>query len=231
MTRAMLLCAGKSTRLGPLGTQCPKPLLPVCDVPILRYGITNLVSHGITEIVINLHHRGEMIREELGSGADLGADLHYVVEDEILGTGGGLKNALHLLDPEGENEPFISANGKLIFDVDFSGILEAFSRRPKALGMMVVRRVEDALTWGAVDVDESGPWRGSQHPGERAVSCSAGFTSLGRRLSPGFPMEKPAWCGKGICRGFREARKSLPSRPGACTSPSTPHLIATCRAI
>ncbi len=156
MTRAMLLCAGYGSRLGPLGVQRPKPMLPVCDIPILRYGVALLAGHGVGEVVINLHHRGAIIREALGNGDTLGIRIHYVVEDELLGTGGGLKNALDLLDPDGDDEPFLSLNGKLIFDVDLDALLAAYARAPDARGMMVVRRVPDALSWGAVDVDESG---------------------------------------------------------------------------
>ncbi|MBT8494608.1 MAG: nucleotidyltransferase family protein, partial [Deltaproteobacteria bacterium] len=158
MTRAMLLCAGLSTRLGDLGQKRPKPLLPVCDIPILRYGIANLVAHGIRDIVINLHHRGELIQDEIGDGGDMGARIQYSMEDEILGTGGGLKKAADLLD-EGGDQPFITANGKLIFDLDFTALLEAFAADPDVLGTMVVRPVPDALEWGAVNVDTSGPLR------------------------------------------------------------------------
>ena len=94
--RAMLLCAGLSTRLGKLGTECPKPMLPVCGIPILRYGVTNLVAHGITDLVINTHHRGDVIQRSLGDGSALGARIQYSHEPQILGTGGGLKHALHL---------------------------------------------------------------------------------------------------------------------------------------
>lgn len=152
-TRAMLLCAGQGTRLGPLSEQRPKPMLPVCDIPILRYGIALLAGHGIRDIVINLYHRGQDIEDEIGNGADMGVTIHYVRETELLGTGGGLKNALDLLDPEGKDAPFLSLNGKLVFDVDLHALLDAFARAPDALGMMVVRRVPDALDWGAVDVD------------------------------------------------------------------------------
>ena len=65
----MLLSAGLSTRLGPLGDALPKPLLPVCDIPILRYGVALLVGHGIRDIVVNLHHQGDLIRAELGADA------------------------------------------------------------------------------------------------------------------------------------------------------------------
>tara|TARA_R110002073_G_scaffold74100_2_gene181022 strand:+ start:10215 stop:11231 length:1017 start_codon:yes stop_codon:yes gene_type:complete len=153
---AMLLCAGMGTRLGELSSQCPKPLLPVCNVPILRYGITNLVAHGITNIVINLHHRGDLITSELGDGSDLGAKISYSFEEEILGTGGGLKRALPLLDPKETNAPILSMNGKLIFDLDIAGLLESFLAAGDTLGMMVVQRAPNAMKWGAVDVQPEG---------------------------------------------------------------------------
>ncbi len=148
----MLLCAGLSTRLGKLGTERPKPMLPVCGTPILAYGIANLVAHGITELVINTHHHGELIERELGDGRPLGAHIQYIHEPKLLGTGGGIKHALPLLDPDGRDEPFISANGKLIFDLNVSALVAAYHRAGDPLGMMVVRRVPDAKTWGAVDV-------------------------------------------------------------------------------
>jgi len=157
--RAMLLCAGLSTRLGKLGAGCPKPMLPVCGVPILAYGITNLVAHGITELVINTHHRGEVIEQTIGDGRRFGARIQYLHEPVILGTGGGLKHALPLLDPDHRDEPFLSINGKLIFDLDVTALIAAYRAAGDILGMMVVRRVPDARDWGAVNVavDGRGP--------------------------------------------------------------------------
>jgi len=157
--RAMLLCAGLSTRLGKLGAECPKPMLPVCGVPILAYGITNLVAHGITDLVINTHHRGEVIEHALGDGRRFGARIQYLHEPVILGTGGGLKHALPLLDPDHRDEPFLSINGKLIFDLDVTALIAAHRAAGEILGMMVVQRVPDARAWGAVNVavDDRGP--------------------------------------------------------------------------
>jgi NDP-sugar pyrophosphorylase family protein len=157
--RAMLLCAGLSTRLGPLGAERPKPMLPVCGIPILAYGIANLVAHGIRDLVINTHHLGEVIERELGDGRQYGARITYLHEPVLLGTGGGLKHALSLLDPDGRDEPFVSCNGKLIFDLDITALVDAYRRAGEILGMMVVQRVPDAKAWGAVDVrvDERGP--------------------------------------------------------------------------
>ena len=155
----MLLCAGLSTRLGKLGAERPKPMLPVCGLPILTYGIANLVAHGIRDIVINTHHRGDVIKGEIGDGHHLGARIQYIQEDLILGTGGGLKHALPLLDPDGTDEPFISHNGKLIFDLDLTALVAAYRAVPDSLGMLVVQRVPDARAWGAVNVqhDARGP--------------------------------------------------------------------------
>jgi NDP-sugar pyrophosphorylase family protein len=150
----MLLCAGLSTRLGALGAARPKPMLPVCGLPILAYGVANLVGHGITELVINTHHLGDVIERELGDGRRFGARIRYVHESVILGTGGGLKHALPLLDPEGRDEPFLSANGKLIFDLDVTSLIAAYRAAGEMLGMMVVRRVPDAGSWGAVHVED-----------------------------------------------------------------------------
>jgi NDP-sugar pyrophosphorylase family protein len=155
----MLLCAGLSTRLGKLGAERPKPMLPVCGIPILAYGIANLVAHGIRDIVINTHHRADVIQGEIGDGTHLGARIQYIHEDPILGTGGALKNALSLLDPAGTDEPFLSHNGKLIFDVDLTALVAAYRAVPDSLGMMVVQRVPNAKEWGAVNVvnDDHGP--------------------------------------------------------------------------
>ena len=152
----MILCAGLGTRLGALSDQRPKPMLPVCDRPILHYGIANLVAHGIRDLVINLHHRGDVIERELGDGRRFGARIVYVHEPVILGTGGGLKNARALLDPEGRDAAFLSLNGKLIFDLDLDAVLaahaQALAADPDLLGLMVVRRTPDARSWGAIQV-------------------------------------------------------------------------------
>jgi mannose-1-phosphate guanylyltransferase len=160
--RAMVLCAGLSTRLGTLGAERPKPMLPVCGAPILAYGIANLVAHDITDLVINTHHLGELIEREIGDGRRWGARIQYIHEPVLLGTGGGLKHALPLLDPDRRDEPFLSINGKLIFDLDITALVAAYRAAQELgqiLGMMVVRRVPDALDWGAVDVqvDSRGP--------------------------------------------------------------------------
>lgn len=152
MTRAIMLCAGLGTRLGALTEAVPKPLLPVCDIEIVRYGIALLVAHGIRDIAINLHYKADRFREELGDGSAMGARIAYSFEPEILGTGGGVKSALHLLDPDGTDEPFLVLNGKLIFDLDLGALLAAHAADPDAIATLVVRRVAARGAFSALDV-------------------------------------------------------------------------------
>ena len=178
MTRAMLLCAGRSTRLNGLANELPKPLAPVCDIAIVRYGIALLVAHGIRDIVVNLHHLGELFTAELGDGAALGARIQYSHEPEILGTGGGVKRALALLDPQGSDEPFLVLNGKLIFDLDLTALLAAHSADADVLGTLVVRKLEDPAAFSAVDVD-----LGGARPRVRNILGSGGYMYCGVQVT------------------------------------------------
>src|ERR1041384_2952088 len=72
LMQAMLLAAGRSTRLGVLGERLPKPLVPICGYPAIRFGCAALVRAGFREVVVNLHHHGDAIRSVLGDGRDLG---------------------------------------------------------------------------------------------------------------------------------------------------------------
>jgi mannose-1-phosphate guanylyltransferase len=178
MTRAMMLCAGRSTRLNGLANELPKPLAPVCDIAIVRYGIALLVAHGIRDIVINLHHLGELFTAELGDGAALGARIQYSREPDILGTGGGVKRALSLLDPGGDDEPFLVLNGKLVFDLDLTALLAAHRADADVLGTMVVRKLDDPAAFRAVDVDTSGA-----HPRVRNILGSGGYMFCGVQVT------------------------------------------------
>ena len=188
MTRAILLCAGYGTRLGSLSDACPKPMLPVCDIPVLRYGIALLRGHGICDIAINLHHHGDQIHSEIGDGSDLGVRIHYFREARLLGTGGGIKNALPALD-RGDDQPILSLNGKLIFDLDIAALLSAYQRADNALGMMVVRKVPDALSWGAVDVSSN---RNDDRDGDRDVPRVRDILGQGQYMFCGVHVTRPS---------------------------------------
>jgi MurNAc alpha-1-phosphate uridylyltransferase len=107
--KAMILAAGRGERMRPLTDTCPKPLLPVRGRPLIVWQILSLVRAGITEIVINHAHLGQMIEATLGDGSRYGATLAYSCEGTALETAGGIAKALPLL---GE-DPFLAVSGDI----------------------------------------------------------------------------------------------------------------------
>jgi mannose-1-phosphate guanylyltransferase len=148
---ALLLAAGLGTRLGELSAERPKPMLPVCNRPLVRWAAQLCVEHGLRELSVNLHHLGEQIRAELGDGTDLGATVLYSPEPEILGTGGGIK-AMAAMRPRGT---VLVMNAKLVVDIDLRELL-AFHRERRALATLVLREDRTPERWGALGLDERG---------------------------------------------------------------------------
>lgn len=148
------MAAGFGTRLGELSEQRPKPMLPVCGAPLIRWAALWLRSQGIREIVINLHYRGEQIEAELGDGSALGLAIAYSREAEILGTGGGLRNARALLD-DGKGTPIVAMNGKVILDLELAPVL-ALHEEHDAEATMVLRADPEADRWGSLRTDAEG---------------------------------------------------------------------------
>lgn len=91
--KAMILAAGKGTRLAPLTDDYPKALFPVGDRPVVAYLFDLCKQYGIKEVVINLHHRGSLIEETLGDGSRYSLRVSYSREEKLLGTGGGVRKA------------------------------------------------------------------------------------------------------------------------------------------
>jgi len=146
----MLLCAGFGTRLRPLTDTFPKPLMPLCGVPLLRYNFALLKNAGVREIVINTHHLGKaMERGALDIARQLGIDLQISREEkQILGTGGGVRRAQKLLG----KETFFLLNGDMIFDVDLPAALAAH-RKAGGEATMVLAPYPRGATYAAVEVD------------------------------------------------------------------------------
>jgi NDP-sugar pyrophosphorylase family protein len=174
--RAMILAAGRGRRLAPLTDTVPKPLVPVAGRPLLEHLLECLRAGGITDVVVNLHHLGDRIREHLGDGARFGLRIQYSVEDPILDTGGGIKRAEPLL----AGEPFVVANGDSLLELDVGEVV-ASHRARGALATMVVRPDAKATEYGLVELDAEDrirriaglppgqvpetPWRAFMFPG------------------------------------------------------------------
>jgi NDP-sugar pyrophosphorylase family protein len=189
--RAMILAAGFGTRLGALSDERPKPMLPVADYPLLRFNLALLAAHGFDEVAINLHHRGELIRAELGERAE-GLRIVYSEEDTILGTGGGLRRMRDWLTDGGQ--PFVVLNGKLVTDVNLTALVGRH-RESGAVATMVVREVPDAERWGAIDVGPTAGGAGrvvrmlekGEHPDVRHRAMFTGVHVLEPRLVARLP--------------------------------------------
>ncbi|MBC7360056.1 MAG: NDP-sugar synthase [Desulfacinum sp.] len=116
--KAMILAAGYGERLRPLTHVRPKPLCPVVNVPLLDYWIRRLAQEGVTEIVINAHHLADRLEAHLARGP-WPVRVHLLRERKILGTGGGLRNALSILG----DAPFLAINGDIACDVPLKDLL------------------------------------------------------------------------------------------------------------
>jgi NDP-sugar pyrophosphorylase family protein len=132
--RAMILAAGKGTRLRPLTDSTPKPLIDVVGRPMIAFPLELLRRAGICEVVINLHHLGDKIRVALGDGSAYGVRISYSVEDPILDTGGAIEAAREFLC----DGTFVVANADVVVDVDLRHVIE-FHRRHDAIVTMVLR--------------------------------------------------------------------------------------------
>jgi len=166
--RAMILAAGLGTRLRPITDGLPKPLVPVAGRPNIERIIEHLKRHGITEIVINLHHLAGTLRRALSDGSALGVSIEYSLEEgEILGTGGGIRRAAPMLG----RETFVVVNGDVLFTPDIGRAL-AVHRERGALATLVVREDPRSEELGPVGLDDAGRVR-------RLVS--AGTAALGPR--------------------------------------------------
>ncbi len=114
--KAMILAAGRGTRLGALSRTVPKVMQTIAGRPLIDYQLEWLRDAGVTDVVINLHHLGEQIRDYVGKGAQFGLDVRYSPEATLLETGGGIVAALPMLG----NSPFLILLGDIFTDFPFS---------------------------------------------------------------------------------------------------------------
>jgi NDP-sugar pyrophosphorylase family protein len=148
--QAVILAAGLSTRLRPLTDDLPKCMVPVGGRPLIAHTVEHLRSHGVVNIVINLHHAGTRIVEYLGDGADLGVDVRYSEEPTILGTAGGARRAARFFDG-----PFFVWYGDNLSTIRLDH-LWAFHTSVEADATVALYQREDTSQSGVAEVDDSG---------------------------------------------------------------------------
>jgi NDP-sugar pyrophosphorylase family protein len=122
----MILAAGFGTRLWPLTVGRTKPAIPFLNRPLIAYTIEYLKRFGVEDLIINLHHEPDSVREQIGDGSGYGVRIHYSVEEpEILGTSGALDRVRDQLD----QETFLVINGKIITDIDLNEAITTHRHR------------------------------------------------------------------------------------------------------
>lgn len=94
--KAMILAAGRGSRLRPLTDTVPKPMIPIAGLPLLEHTLRLLRSHGFDDLIINLHHLPEVIRQYFGNGDRLGVRLRYADEPQLRGTAGAIRDVATL---------------------------------------------------------------------------------------------------------------------------------------
>jgi len=132
VTTAMILAAGRGSRLAPLTDTLPKPLFDIGGRPLIAHQLDRLLRAGIQRVVINLFHLGHLIERALGAGDDFGVEICYSREPEPLETGGGIRFAQPLLG----DAPFLLLNGDIWTDFDFCTLPDSLP--PSLLGHLVV---------------------------------------------------------------------------------------------
>lgn len=150
-TDAVILVGGKGTRLRPLTLSTPKPMLPTAGVPFLKHLLARIKAAGITHVVMGTSYKAEVFEEYFGDGSEMGLEIEYVVEEEALGTGGGIRNVYSKL----RNDTVMVFNGDVLGGTDLTKVLDTHASKQADVTMHLVR-VADPRAFGCVPTDPEG---------------------------------------------------------------------------
>ena len=142
--QALILAGGEGTRLRPLTSTVPKPVVPLVDRPFIAFMLDWLRSHGVDDVVMSCGHLASGVRNVLGDGSAFDVRLRYMEEPRPLGTGGALKLAEPMLD-----ERFLMLNGDVLTDLDLTAQI-AQHEATGARGTLALTPVEDPSAYGLV---------------------------------------------------------------------------------
>jgi mannose-1-phosphate guanylyltransferase len=142
--QALILVGGEGTRLRPLTSTVPKPVVPLVDRPFIVYMLEWLKHHGVDDVILSCGFLATSVRNVLGDGSQLGIRLRFVEEPEPRGTAGALKFAESFLD-----ERFLMLNGDVLTDIDLSAQI-AQHDETGAKGTLALVPVPDPTNYGLV---------------------------------------------------------------------------------
>src|SRR6202011_566316 len=148
--QAVILVGGEGTRLRPLTYAVPKPMAPLLGRPFIGWIIERLRVAGVDEVILSCCYMPEAIEAYFGDGRKHGVKLHYVFEEEPLGTAGAVKNAVQRV-----TGTFYVCNGDILTRLDLVALREAH-RRHGAIATIHTRKVDDPSQFGVVESDSDG---------------------------------------------------------------------------
>jgi len=148
---AVVLVGGLGTRLRPLTLSAPKPMLPTAGLPFLTHLLFRIADAGIEHVVLGTSFKAEVFESEFGDGSSLGLQIDYVVEDEPLGTGGGIANVASRL----RYDTAVVFNGDVLSGCDLGALLDSHSQNNADVTLHLVR-VGDPRAFGCVPTDSDG---------------------------------------------------------------------------
>ena len=140
----VLMAGGKGSRLRPYTEHCPKPMLPVDGKPMLEILLEQCIAGGFRNFYLSVNYLKEKIIDYFGDGKRYGVSIHYLVEDEPLGTAGSLK-----LLPNSVRDPFLVMNGDVLTRLNPSHLL-SFHKEHEATATMCVREHVTTSPFGVV---------------------------------------------------------------------------------
>ncbi|HET9161820.1 MAG TPA: NDP-sugar synthase [Solirubrobacterales bacterium] len=164
--KAMVLAAGLGTRLRPITYAVPKPMVPVLNRPVMEHTVRLLARHGFREAIANLHWFPETIEAHFGDGSAFGLELSYSLEQQLLGTAGGVRNAAGFL-----GDSFLVVAGDALTDIDF-GAMREFHESHDGLVTMATKRVAETDQFGVVIAAGDGRIQGFQEKPDPAEALS-----------------------------------------------------------
>ncbi len=176
--QAIILAGGKGERLRPYTNDRPKGMVEILGIPILGYQMQWLRTNGVREVYISCGYLHEVIENYFGDGGRWGMHIHYVVEDEPLGRGGGLKNAMRALGPA-YSGPVVAANGDIITNIEIAQML---SHHEKLSALATVLLTPFYSPYGVVDVDEEDHVLGFREKPELPYWVNAGVYVFSREI-------------------------------------------------
>jgi mannose-1-phosphate guanylyltransferase len=184
-TSAILLVGGMGTRLMPLTSKTPKPMLQVAGVPFTEHQIRKAAQAGITEIVLATSYKAELFEPYFGNGEKFGIKIKYAVEKTALGTGGGIRNAAALLD---DCDQVVIFNGDVLSGHDLAAQIQ-FHINNKADVTLYLTKVADARAYGCVELSADSQVKSFLEKMENPVSdlINAGCYIFNRKVIDQIP--------------------------------------------